>query len=845
MKTDKQVKADFREIASREPQKHYPVRALKEFGFSRKQCENCKKFFWSMQAYTVFCGEPACSGGYRFVGDSPAKKQFDYLGAWDAFKKHFKKLGYFEYKTYPVVARWRPDVYWVGASVYPFQPYVVSGEIKPKSNAVIIPQLCLRFNDIDNVGVTGSHYVCFDMLGQLHFEKKKDYAPEVYWKEYFEWINKGMGVPEEEIFVHEDAWAGGGNFGPCMEFFSRGMEIGNQVYMQYGQTEGGFKELDIKVLDMGQGHERIPWFTTGKSTSYETTFPSVVKYLYRQTSVKADEKFLQRFLPYSALLNFDEVNDIELVWKEIAKKLSVDVKELKEKIMLLSELYSIGEHSRAALVALTDGALPSNAGGGYNLRVIMRRAMEFIEKNGWDMDFQKLVELHVADLKSLYPHLGQNLKDVEKIIESEQKKFRQNKQRTALVVLQAIKKPLDTDALIEFYDSHGINPEIFALEAKKVGKNTVVPQNFYALISERHAQKEQVTATKKTQKIDLTGVPKTKILYYNDWRLTEFSAKIVKIIGELVALDQTAFYPTSGGQIFDTGFLEKFKVTEAFKQGDVVLHRVPSHTLMEGQHVFGKIDFERRKQLMQHHSGVHVVNLCTRKLLGPHAYQAGAAKTLEKGRIDITHFEQLSEKELNELQKCAYEIIAKNVPVKKEFLPREVAEEKYGMRIYQGGFIAGRNLRIVSIEEDSEACGGTHANFSGEIGKIKILGSTKVQDGIIRISLVCGNALTQADGMDNVALSQTLQLLGVKKELVLSRIEELFLKWKKAAKAGKKGEKLSEKEFNLSSDRKTNLNDKETLKEAAKLLGTQKENVPKTVKRFLEELQKFKEQNFK
>ena len=331
MRTDKEVKAEFREEASKNPEKYYPVSLLKEKGYSRKKCSKCGKFFWSTTEREV-CGDSACSGGYSFIGNSPAKKQFDYIESWNAFRHFFRKHGYYEYERFPVVARWRDDVYWVGASVYPFQPWVVNGLSKPKSNAVIIPQLSLRFNDIDNVGVTGSHYVCFDMLGQLHFEEKQDYDPPKYFDEYYAWITEGMGVPKDELIMHEDAWAGAGFFGPCVEFFSGGCEIGNQVYMQYRALEKGSEELAIKVLDMGQGHERIPWFTQGKSTSYETTFPGVVKHLREKCAVDYDEKLMQKFLPYSAYLNVDEVDDLEKTWKFVAKELEMDSKELKEKV---------------------------------------------------------------------------------------------------------------------------------------------------------------------------------------------------------------------------------------------------------------------------------------------------------------------------------------------------------------------------------------------------------------------------------------------------------------------------------------------------------------------------------
>lgn len=842
MKPDKVVKAEFREIASKDPKRHYPVKALEAKGFLRHQCETCGKFFWSAFADSKACGDPACSGGFRFVGNSPARKQFDYVSAWTGFRDFFKKKGYFEYKCYPVVARWRNDAYWVGASVYPFQPFVVSGEIKPKSNAVIIPQLCLRFNDIDNVGVTGSHYVCFDMFGQLHFEQAKDYDMEAYWAEYFEWLTKGMGVPESEVVVHEDAWAGGGTFGPCMEFFSRGMEIGNQVYMQYRALETGFEELKIKVLDMGQGHERIPWFTTGKSNSYETTFPSVAKYLYSATGFRPDEKFMQAFLPYSGLLNVDEVDDIEKTWLFVSQKLGVGVKELKEKVLPLAALYSVGEHFRAGLVALTDGALPSNVGGGYNLRVVLRRAFGFIEKNDWSVDQMKIVELHAGFLKSIFPHLSENLSDVQDILESEKKKFFESRQRASSVLKGVVTSEVSLDKLVKLYDSHGISPDLVVQEAKKTGQHVVVPDNFYALVSERHEKKEQSTSTKKELLLDLDGLVETEVLYYGDWRLTEFTARVLRVIdNQFVVLDKTAFYPTSGGQLFDTGLLGGAMVVEVFRQGKIVVHKVQGISFRQGDTVAGKIDFERRKQLMQHHSGVHVLNLCARNVLGPHVYQAGAAKTIEKARLDITHFENPSEEQLKQIEDCANKVVKSDLPVKKDFLPREEAEERYGMRIYQGGFIPGRNLRIVSIGEDVEACGGTHANRTSEIGEIKLLGSSKVQDGVIRLYLAAGAAKEALSKGSLDYLGEAARLLGVSWSEVPSRLEELFAKWKKAKKTIKKGEKPEKELLVLSVRKDSGLPAEDALELACKIVSTKPEHLPNTVKRFLDELEKMQE----
>ncbi|MBS3063475.1 MAG: alanine--tRNA ligase [Candidatus Diapherotrites archaeon] len=839
MKPDKQVKEEFRKACQREPEKHYPVAKLRELGLSRGTCEKCGKNYWAVDATRKVCGDAACQGGFTFIGNSPAKKQFDYLEAWKAFEKHFVDLGYKSLPRKPVVARWREDVYWVGASVYGFQPYVVSGEIKPPARAVIIPQLSLRFNDIDNVGITGSHYVCFDMLGQLHFEKKQDYDMPRYLEEYFNWIHKGMGVPKEELILHEDAWAGGGTFGPCIEFFSRGCEMGNQVYMQYRATETGSEELDIKVLDMGQGHERIPWFTQGKSTSYETTFPTVVKKLKGLTGVKADEKLVQRFLPYSAYLNVDEVEDIGKTWAFVARQLGLEANALKGQILPLAALYSVAEHSRAALVALHDGALPSNVGGGYNLRVIIRRALDFIQRYGWKLDFAEAAAWHSAYLKPLYPELDEGIDEVQEILEAEEKRYAETRERAHQIIQKELGKGVSAEQLIEWYDSQGISPELVQEEAAKAGKEVRVPEDFFARVAERHEQAEQKTQTKKVQRVRLPeGLPETRVLYYNAWKTNEFSGKVLAAVGRMVVLDQTGFYPTSGGQVHDLGSLEGVPVVEAFKQDGKIVHVLAEEPAFRaGQAVTCKIDFERRKQLSQHHTGAHLLNGVCRLIFGSHCWQAGAAKTPEKARLDITHFEALSDEQLKEIEARANEFIKKGVRVEKLLVPREEAEERFGMRIYQGGFIPGKLLRIVKIGDlDVEACGGTHLDNTSEIECLKVLNASRIQDGVVRLNFVCGNAARMTGQGEAGALGEAARLLGCRPGQVPGRARELFEKWKAARKLEKKGGEAKKEWFELMSDEERGLEAGELLREAAVILSTQPEHVGKTVKRFLDDL---------
>jgi alanyl-tRNA synthetase len=223
-------------------------------------------------------------------------------------------------------------------------------------------QPSLRFNDIDNVGVTGRHYSTHFHLGQHAFVPKERYDQEKYLSDIISWLNKGVKLPLNEIQFHEDQWGGGGNLGTSLEYFSRGMELGNQVYMKYKVTPNGYKDLNINVLDMGSGQERYPWLTSGQSLSYELTMPNTVKYLYRQSGRKPNMSVWNKFVPLSGNLNIDEVDNIEKMWSSVARKIGYSKDKLKNEIYPISSLYAIADHSRTLLFALADGALPSNSG---------------------------------------------------------------------------------------------------------------------------------------------------------------------------------------------------------------------------------------------------------------------------------------------------------------------------------------------------------------------------------------------------------------------------------------------------------------------------------------------------
>ncbi len=832
---DKQLKKEFIKETSKDPDKYYATKVLREKGFVRKKCDGCGRFFWTADKERVVCDDPGCAGGFRFFENNPAREKLDYVQVWMRFKELFESKGYTAIDRYPVIARWRDDTDFVQASIYDFQPYVVSGEIEPPANPLVVPQFSLRFNDIDNVGVTMSHMTGFIMIGQHAFLPPEEWDQDRFFSDIYDWLTVGLGLPKEEIVFHEDAWAGGGNFGPCMEFFCRGVELGNQVYMMFEQTDEGPRELKIKVLDMGMGQERVAWFTRGEGTIYDAAFPTVMKKLYERTGLKFDPDLIRRYLPLASYLNFDEVDNIDDAWSVVAEKLGVVVDDLKNTIMPLAALYSVAEHSRSLLVALSDGGLPSNTGGGYNLRVILRRALRFIDDYGWDLDLGEIAEWHALYLKELYPELLENLDEVKKILAFEKQKYLETRERNKAIIRKIISKgSVDTEKLLELYDSHGIAPEDLSREAEKEGIVIKVPENFYSLVASRHdSGNKSRTSTKKDVVLDLEGVPPTEALYFDHYDYVDFEARVVKIIDDkYVVLDRTAFYPTSGGQIHDVGLINGFRVVEVFKQatpdGNIIVHVLEEKpSFGEGDKVSGKIDFERRLQLAQHHTATHILTGACRRVLGNHVWQAGASKTVEKSRLDITHYQTLSDEEVKAVESLANQVVNENRPVIKRFMNRALAEKLFGFRLYQGGAVPGKELRIVEIKDfDVEACGGTHLDLTGDVGAIKILKTSKLQDGVVRLEFVAGKAAVKALAHEKAILEEAAVLLDCSENQIPGRVSELFAKWKLARK-GKLDSFVWESSEVFEGD---------VLEEAAKRLKTQPENLIKTIKRFLSDI---------
>ena len=340
-----------------------PITSLKELGLKRYKCTICGKNFWSFNEKDK-CGDVDCIGEYTFFNTKISSLQSSYKDIWDGFSSFFKKKGHKEIKRYPVVARWRDDIYFVEAAIDDFAPYVIKGIAEPPANPLVVPQICLRFNDINNVGLSGRHLTSFIMAEEAAFNttKKKTYFDKEAIKYITDWILTGLKIKKEELTFIEDAWVGAGYAGSCLEYFAGGLELGNQVYMRYVINENKLEEIPTKTIDMGAGLERWSWVTNNTPTIYEATFPKVVEYIKKKVGVSYDDKKIKLAYEYIGKIDFEKTG-IEEAIKAVARDTKTNENEIKKMLSDMQAVYSIADHSRTLLVAIHDGALPSNVGG--------------------------------------------------------------------------------------------------------------------------------------------------------------------------------------------------------------------------------------------------------------------------------------------------------------------------------------------------------------------------------------------------------------------------------------------------------------------------------------------------
>ena len=783
------------------PEDEYHIPFFDEEGYVRKKCPLCGEYFWTQNPDQEFCGESTPEGcaQYTFIGNPPTRKAYSYREMRELFLSFFEEHDHKRIKPYPVVARWRDDLFFTHASIIDFQPYVTEGIIPPPANPLVISQPCLRFVDIDNVGLTfGRHLTIFEMGGHHAFNSPTHY---VYWKDetvryHHEFLTEKLGVKSEEIIYKEGVWVGGGNAGPDVEGVVRGLEISTLVFMKFKVVNGEFIELPIKTVDTGYGIERFTWLSQGSASCFHAVYTPILNKVLSMLGVpKIEEKLLINVARISGIMNLEKGASRISARSRVASIISMDAEELDRILTPLESAFAILDHTKCLAFMLAEGVVPSNVREGYLARLLLRRTYKLLRLLESEYLLPEIVKMQIEYWSQDYPHLKEMEDTILEILSIEEKKFRETLKRGMKLVKRISSnlksenvKKMPIKTLIELYDSHGLPPEIVKEVAEPEGVVVEVPDSFYMMIAERHvsAPPKQVDEEIKGLKNLIANIPATRQLFYENQYMKRFKAKVLRVLEDkYVILDETAFYPEGGGQLSDTGYLifddGKCEILDVKRIGNVIVHKIKGTPPKEGVYVIGEIDWNRRLSLMRHHTATHVLLGATRRVLGEHVWQAGAQKEVDKARLDITHYKHISFEELKKIELLANNVVMRNINVETSWMPREEAEAKYGFRLYQGGVVPGREIRVVKIGDwDVEACGGTHCKNTGEIGFIRVIRAERVQDGIERLIFCAGPYAIKAVQESDRILHSISESVGSSISELERAVKQILVKWKEA-----------------------------------------------------------------
>ncbi len=756
----------------------FAIPLFKEQGFTRRKCSSCGSAFWSQNPDQQTCGEAPCAP-YTFIGKPPTTRHYTVPEMRIQFMDYFAEKGHTRIPPYPIVARWRNDVYLVGASIYDFQPYVTEGSMPPPANPLVISQPCIRFTDLELVGPTGGrHLTSFEMGGAHAFNYPNK---EIYWKDecvrYHHQLLTGiLGVPSESVTYKEHFWSGGGNAGPDLETIVSGLEIATLVFMQYRVEGDQLIQLPIRTVDTGYGIERWSWLSQGSPSGFHAVHGPVLQQTLDLAKVEIDQSVIEAFTRASSVHGWASISkNKESYVQTVSAQTEIQLEALRQTFTLLEAAYAITDHMRAAALLLADGVVPSNVGEGYLARLIIRRAGRLARQIGIYDQIPSIADAHIKLWGNDFHGLREMRSEILQGLENEMRKYKETVTRGYDAVVRISKdlatkgvRNISVEQLVELYDSQGLSPEIVKEGAEKSGVAVEIPDNFLTLVAEKHSRpgrSDEEGSSDADIETKLADLPATRALYYEDPYKSRFKAKVVaKIAENMVVLDQTEFYPQGGGQLADHGELrfgdKKVKVVDVQKYGDRIVHFLDQPIDASMELVDGEIDWERRQNLMRHHTGTHVLLGSARRVLGEHVWQAGAQKDVDSSRLDITHYQQITPKEREKIVKLANQTILKDLPVRINWMAREKAEAKYGYRLYEGGAVPGSKIRVVRIVGwDAEACGGTHVKRTGEIGPFRIEKIDRLQDGIERIIFSAGEPALKRFNQESEELTKTAEAL--------------------------------------------------------------------------------------
>lgn len=757
----------------------FDVEFMREHGYTRRKCRICGAFFWTPDPDNDVCGESPCVD-YTFLRNPPTRRKYSIDGMRNEFLKFFERNGHTIIDPYPVVARWRDDLLVTIASIADFQPYVTAGVSSPPANPLVVSQPCLRFEDINNVGLTaGRHLTIFEMGGAHAFNRKG--GEYYYWKDgtiayHHEFATKVLGIPEEYITYKEHFWVGGGNAGPDLEGIVNGLEVSTLVFMMYEITDDGLVETPVFTVDTGYGIERWTWLSQGSPSAFHAIYGDVLNKFLDLIGLKVPEEVLYLNSLYSPHYEYEKPSVVNRYRAEIASRYGLEPDYVINLLSYYDDVMKLLDHSKSAIFLIRDGAMPSNVKEGYLTRMLLRRIFKIMTLMDITDSLHDLFALQLDYWVAHYSDIMDIRDIVFEVLALEYEKYKGILERLPRIVNRYRRRygSIKLDHLVEIYDSYGIPPDVVNEYLGGVGEEVEVPPDFYDLVAKRHGVSEKEAG----MYIEL-GVTDTEPLYYTNSYWNSMTARVIGVGDDYIVLDKTVFYPEGGGQVGDRGVLvvagDEYRVVDTVNIGGEIRHVVdkkPGKNLV-GVFVHGVIDWDRRYALMRHHTATHILLSAIRRVLGSHVWQTGASKKPDIAHLDVTHYKLPSDEEISEIERIANKVVSENLEVRAVWMERGEAERIYGPIIYQGGVVPGPRLRLLLVGDwDVEACGGTHVSRTGEIKYIKILSVEKIHDGIVRFIYVAGDAAVERARTEHIVLKKISSMLSTS----LDRVDEAVLR---------------------------------------------------------------------
>jgi alanyl-tRNA synthetase len=690
-----------------------------------------------------------------------------------------------------------PTLLFTNAGMNQFKDVFLGFDKRPYSRATTA-QKCIRaggkHNDLDNVGYTARHHTFFEMLGNFSFgDYFKEDAIQYAWElltdvfklpkekllvtvyqedeEAYEIWTKKIGIPPERVirigdnkgarYASDNFWMMGdtGPCGPCTEIFydhgedipggppgspdedgDRFIEIWNNVFMQFNRDEQGVMHpLPKKSVDTGMGLERISAVLQHVHSNYEIDL-------------------------------FVHLIDAAKLSVEASGGQSVDIQSPSLKV--------IADHIRACSFTVLDGVIPGNAGRGYVLRRITRRAIRHGYKLGARAPFfYRIVDALATEMGQAYPDLIAQKEKITEVLKQEEERFFQTIANGMEILEQALSDlskshngaTLDGAIAFKLHDTFGFPLDLTADVCRE--RNVQVDDaGFNAAMDQQRNLARAAGKFKMAQGLEYKGVP-TQFLGYEHLSLEQAKVQAIYIDGSqvselksgedaVIVLDQTPFYAESGGQVGDRGELRNqvalFQVDDTMKiQSDVFGHQgtmLEGH-LKVGDHLHPKVDQVNRSSITRNHSATHLMHKALREVLGSHVQQKGSLVDHEKTRFDFTHNLPVTREEMEKIEQLVNAEILQNTASSAKSMSIDDAQKTGAMMLF--GEKYGDVVRVLEIGSSKELCGGTHVQRTGDIGLFKIVTESGVASGIRRIEAISGhNAIQKVQKLD----SQMIQI---------------------------------------------------------------------------------------